>query len=509
MSGSVNTDETRPLLSKTFNEENEVKSHVANAKYVLFTNIILSMVNAGFTGILAIYFKDSMGLSESFATTATMAGVAIACSMSMVGGNIADSFWGHAKTLRAGLFCLLVAYGVLLASRLTYIFVDNEHLFRIVSCCAICCVYLSGFYKPCISTLMGDQFLPSEDALRSKYFSWFYMSIQVGSVVSTALAPVLFNNVGYIHRPTSLKDGPTILFICILSFLALGVGVLMVPWKHYVKNPAKGNFLFKCLGIVWRGMTGKRSAGEEHWLDKSASVYTREEVEDTKHTLNVLKVFITLPLFWGIFMQMNASWVWQAERMNRDVTLHYRRKSLSFTIPAASVGTANPLLDIVLIPAFSYGFYPLCKYLGFPLSELKRMGLGQLFAVGALIAQSLIELIMSKHPAGEVSIWWILIQYFLISCAEILLAISAYEFAYSQATARTRGTVTAVWLLTLSTGSLLAAIFPYIPLSKVILPGTLAGVQFLLFVVFLFISWNYQPRVEEKIEEIPKGDSLE
>lgn len=66
-------------------------------------------VGAGFVSILYNYFNRSLGLSESLATSATMAGVALSTGMSMVGGNLADSFFGHSKTLRAGVFCLMVS----------------------------------------------------------------------------------------------------------------------------------------------------------------------------------------------------------------------------------------------------------------------------------------------------------------------------------------------------------------------------------------------------------------
>jgi len=499
-------DETQPLLR---GKEEDVVSHVSNAKYVLFTNIILSLVSAGFMSVLAIYIKESLGFSESFATTATMVGLALSCGMSMVGGNLADSIFGHAQTLRGGVFCLLVSYGVLLAARVLFIFNDSFGLFRGLSCIAIALVFVSGFYKPCISTLMGDQFLPIEDDIRTKYFSWFYMSIQIGAVIPQLAVPALYDALGYAQRPTSFRDGPAVLLIVIMAALILAVGVLMVPWKRYVKKPVKGNFLVKCLRIIAFGITKKSYNKEEHWLDKSKRAFAEEEVEDTKHTLNVLKVFITLPLFWAIFMQMNASWVFQADRMDRRVHLHFGSKSLDFVIPAASIGTANPLMDIALIPAFSYLIYPLCERLGFPLSELKKMGLGQLFAVAALVAQCLTEWNLSRHPTGTVTVWWMMIQYFFISCAEIMLAVSAYEFAYSQATQRTRGTVTAVWLLTLSTGALLAGIFPYIH-DKIYLPASVAQIQVLLLLLFLFIASNYHPRIEEpKIQEVtPVGDSV-
>jgi peptide/histidine transporter 3/4 len=45
----------------------------------------------------------------------------------------------------------------------------------------------SGMVKPCVSTFGGDQFreeIAEEKALISRFFSWFYISINIGSFVS-------------------------------------------------------------------------------------------------------------------------------------------------------------------------------------------------------------------------------------------------------------------------------------------------------------------------------------
>ena len=45
----------------------------------------------------------------------------------------------------------------------------------------------SGMVKPCVSTFGGDQFrehVPEEKPLISRFFSWFYISINIGSFVS-------------------------------------------------------------------------------------------------------------------------------------------------------------------------------------------------------------------------------------------------------------------------------------------------------------------------------------
>lgn len=54
----------------------------------------------------------------------------------------------------------------------------------------------SGGIKPCVSAFGGDQFkLPEQAAQLATFFSVFYFSINFGSLISTALTPVLRANV--------------------------------------------------------------------------------------------------------------------------------------------------------------------------------------------------------------------------------------------------------------------------------------------------------------------------
>src|SRR6267143_6459036 len=49
----------------------------------------------------------------------------------------------------------------------------------------------AGGIKPCVSANVGDQFGPSNQHLLTRVFSWFYFSINLGSMFSTLLIPEL------------------------------------------------------------------------------------------------------------------------------------------------------------------------------------------------------------------------------------------------------------------------------------------------------------------------------
>lgn len=54
----------------------------------------------------------------------------------------------------------------------------------------------TGGIKPCVSAFGGDQFkLPEQTKQLATYFSVFYLAINIGSLISTTLTPILREDV--------------------------------------------------------------------------------------------------------------------------------------------------------------------------------------------------------------------------------------------------------------------------------------------------------------------------
>lgn len=54
----------------------------------------------------------------------------------------------------------------------------------------------TGGIKPCVSAFGGDQFkLPEQAKYLATFFSLFYLSINIGSLISTTLTPILREDV--------------------------------------------------------------------------------------------------------------------------------------------------------------------------------------------------------------------------------------------------------------------------------------------------------------------------
>jgi solute carrier family 15 oligopeptide transporter 1 len=106
-----------------------------------------------------------------------------------------------------------------------------------------------------------------------------------------------------------------------------------------------------------------------------------------------------------------------------------------------------------------------------------------------------------------VSVFWIVPQYFLVSVAEILLAVPVYELAYSQAPASMKGLVTGCLFFTIALGNGLLACLQLISGNRAIMNFAYAGAIVVVMCVFVFIAVNYQYRdeSEKSAPEASKG----
>jgi len=106
----------------------------------------------------------------------------------------------------------------------------------------------------------------------------------------------------------------------------------------------------------------------------------------------------------------------------------------------------------------------------------------------------MVSAIIAGHNT-QVSVWWQILAFALITYAELCISMVGLEFAYEQALPGTKSFVTAVFFLTIFVGdSLGALVVDYYdhPLS----PAVYFGLQIVLMVVCTVIFWFVAKRFE-------------
>ncbi len=288
----------------------------------------------------------------------------------------------------------------------------------------------SGVIKPCVSANVGDQFGETNKHLINRVYHWFYFAINLGAFISNLLVPELLD-----------RYGPTVAFGVPGVFMALATIAFWLGREKFVHIPRGGiEFVKECFSGEGIKAIGK---------------------------LSIIYVFVAP--FWALFDQMDSSWMLQAEKMNRDW--------LGRTWLPTQIVAVNPLMILILIPVFSYVIYPAINKV-FPLTSLRKIGLGLLVAGSPFVVSALIE--TRIVAGGAPSIGWMVLGYALLTSAEILVSITCLDFSYTQAPKRMKSFIMAVFLLSISLGNAFTAIVNAVIENE---DGTskLAGAQYFWF----------------------------
>jgi len=250
-----------------------------------------------------------------------------------------------------------------------------------------------------------------------------------------------------------------------------------------------------------------------------AAIFCCQCAEEERHDiLRVVKFFLPLPVFWLLFYNMLSLWTFTAKHMDRRIW--------GMEIAAGTVSSLNALFDIMLIPIAQFLIYPWLRRCGFTLKAHHRIATGMLFAVGAMVAAGLVQLYVDKDSLpGDtdsstatsassslramellarasaatpgVSVAWQVPQYLLISIAEVLISITALEFAYEQAPGPYKGLVMAVFCLCQAVGNLLLAVVTLSHFaSRAVQYFAMGGLMLFAAILFMLYTVDYDYRRE-------------
>jgi POT family proton-dependent oligopeptide transporter len=171
-----------------------------------------------------------------------------------------------------------------------------------------------------------------------------------------------------------------------------------------------------------------------------------------------------------------------------------RQRLLSIQMDAAQLSAFNPLFVMIVIPALNVLVYAPLRAAGIEVKPLQKMTVGMFLAAAAFVAAALLQEAIQTAATGSVHALWQIVQYFIMTVAEVLVSVTGLEFAYTQAPRAMKSTIMSFWLLCVTLGNLLVAFLA--PLQK-----TLALSQFFwLFAalmagaatVFLFLALLYK-----------------
>ncbi|MES1906960.1 MAG: hypothetical protein MHM6MM_000171 [Cercozoa sp. M6MM] len=488
-----------------------------SVRAILVSELAERFAYYGTSALLPTFLSHAMGFDESVSIAAFFVFDSICYCSPLYGGYKADSSWGKYKTIiRLSLVYILGTALLSVAGFLQHADQDCIDCIRDTgddcepcSASTLPMVFMmlgllligigTGGIKPCVSSFGADQLPKSGEGAServSKYFRYFYLAINVGSVMTYLVIP---NLQSYFEPRVAYSYG--VGFAPPAVLLTVATLIVWLGRRLYYHSPLKGSMLTKVFttvrdarrhrpsgrrGGVWVPgccmPCGAKSDDDEALLQQEQSDEDDEDQEaqtewvhfldwalradgadpltvaDVKSFYRVMPVFATLPVFWMLFGQISSAFVLQADKMDRNF--------FGWEMPPAMMQVVNPLTVVSFIPLFDKVVYPVFRWLGVMRRDLGKMTGGMLVSALAFVAVGLVQKTIDESALHSVHVLWQVPQLVLLTSGEIMVSVVGLEFAYSQAPVTMKSTVTAFFLLTKSIGSMFGAIF-FLLLDKV------------------------------------------
>ena len=419
----------------------------------------------GMRAILVLFLTKALLVDKAFASNLYGSYTSLVYLTPLLGGYIADRYWGNQRSIIIGGLLMALGEFVLFFCASTY--QSSADLSTILFFTGLGLMITgNGFFKPNISALVGQMY-PKGDRRTDSAYTIFYMGINVGG----ALGPIICGLVGGTGNPEDFK----------WAFLAGGIAMLisvvvqLVFHKKYVLDPDK-NILgltpanaptawTRPLNII-AGLTLLAAVmitalyidtrvvdyltyvliaspiliGSIIFSDKTLSKIEKQRVAV------IFSVSFFVVFFWSAFEQAGASLTFFAEEQTQ-------RDLGSFTVPSSFFASLNSIYVVLFAPVFAWLWLKLGKR---EPSSPTKMSLGLfLLSLGYLwIAFGVKDVAVGT----KVSMIWLLGMYALHTWGELCLSPIGLSLVNKLAPIKFASLLMAVWFLASAAANKLAGV---------------------------------------------------
>lgn len=173
------------------NAETTIKSGHPKGLGVLFTTEMWERFNFyGMRALLTLFLAKALLLGEQQASIIYGGFLGLSYLTPMAGGYISDKYLGNRNCIILG--GLTMAIGQFLLFGSATIFTSNLDLAKNVMWLALLVIILgNGFFKPNISSMVGQLYPENEKSKLDSAFTIFYMGINVGALLGQTICPLL------------------------------------------------------------------------------------------------------------------------------------------------------------------------------------------------------------------------------------------------------------------------------------------------------------------------------
>ena len=287
-------------------------------------------------GIFTLYLKDAVdgfGMTEAQASDLYGTFIAFVFLTPFIGGLLADRVLGYRNSITIGGILMGIGYCLMSVKDLNMLYAAM-----------ILVILGNGFFKPNISTLLGNLYNDAEyKSLKDEGYNIFYMGINIGAFICNFFGAALYNMIGW---------GA--------AFIAAGIGMfigIVIFWtgtRHFkhadVIKPASDNdmplwqifavillpsVIFGFLGYFINGVTSDANPGGNLVGSDTTDAFLfgcvpiiffygrllwKSPEEEKKPIAAMLAIFAVVIAFWAVFKQNGSTLnTWADEYTDREV----------------------------------------------------------------------------------------------------------------------------------------------------------------------------------------------
>jgi proton-dependent oligopeptide transporter, POT family len=359
--------------------------------------------------MFALYLRDPV---EGFAWTAAQASTLYANYMMfvyispLVGGWIADRKLGYRRAVIIGGFFFMAGHLLLSVRSLAFVYAALT-----------CLVIGNGFFKPNVSTMVGNLY-PDGSRLKDRAYNLFYMGINIGAFLAPVVATVVQARFGF--HP---------------AFAVAALGMVI------------------SVSILWRFKGYLEGGSPSRIAGSSVPIANRaiDAVAEWKRIAALVVVFAVVVVFWMVFHQ------------NGTTITYWADENTDWNVRGIIANAINPAWVILLTPPLiacwkwldARGLEP-----GTPIKMVIGMVMTSLAFLVLFFAAKSGEATVTGADiyAFKVSPAWLLGAYGVLTLGELMLSPMGLSLVSKVAPRRFRGVMMGGWFVATGLGNKLTQI---------------------------------------------------
>lgn len=385
----------------------------------------------GMRALLVLYLVNAMAYSDTDALHIYGIYTGLVYLTPLIGGYIADKYTNSINAILIGGVLMMVGHALLAFEPLFFIGLG----FLIAG---------NGFFKPNISSMLGNLYLSKPEKLRDEGFSYFYIGINIGAF----LAPLV---IGFIGEFYSWHLG--FLMAALGMLIGLIIFCLKINQIEILKNQINytkiKTFLFLNITLIFFFIYSPI------WLVillcllvilffvKEASFSLSRK--DLKKIYYIFSLGLFSIIFWIGFEQAGGS-------LTLFTDSKVDKSFMNFTIPTTFFLAINPLIIICLGAVVAkIWFYVDSR---FKTDTPEKMSFGLMFMSVGFLILTLIQNMENIHFA------WIILIYFFHTVGELCLSPTSLSMVTKVAPKKNQSLMIGLWFLTFAIASYFAGLLP-------------------------------------------------